>query len=620
MRKQGEITVFLSLILVCMLSLFMGLLESARTAGARLYLNMAADSAMASVMSQYNRNLWDMYHLLFLEYESEAAVVRSFESYLSFYMEQENLYPMKENGIEITGIVTMDDNGGKALENEILSYVKYRLPDIAANLSGISRDAEQAAKAGDFKTLFKVCQQAGKETRKLEKARASLETALSDMEKLREKGMEAAERERKGRFEDNGEKLMKKMEQFPELVSQYEKELHKLSAHREAAETEGNQENMDMEAAGNMGLELAAYESVEEAAREALLRYREMEAELLDSQEYLEEAMQILAESDEEEEDEDEEEEIDWSGIQECMEQVSIPESVGQGAVDKEKSDALDRLEEILSGELLRLVMPEGTAISRKKVSLGKSLAKKASKSADGQEETNPLEQLLVNEYIFLYFDSFVKQCSERGKLGNQVLSYEQEYLLCGEASDKENLAGAVEELLMVRGAMNLLHLINSAEKKVQADELAIAVSGGNAPVQFIVSFFILTLWALGEAVWDVRCLLEGGKVPLWKDAGTWKLSLPGLLSLEFLNGRAGNSEGGSDYEDYLRILFFLKNKKLRNYRMMDIIQWNVRDKQADFMIEDCAYEVGIRAKVVQRHLFLVKSEYEGTVETAWSY
>ena len=43
-RLRGEITVFLSLILVCVFSLMMGLLESARTAGARLYLQMAADS------------------------------------------------------------------------------------------------------------------------------------------------------------------------------------------------------------------------------------------------------------------------------------------------------------------------------------------------------------------------------------------------------------------------------------------------------------------------------------------------------------------------------------------------------------------------------------------------
>ena len=72
MRYRGEITVFLSLTLICVLSLVLGLVESARTAGARLYLRMASDSAVSSVMSYYNRNLWDRYQLLFLEYESEA--------------------------------------------------------------------------------------------------------------------------------------------------------------------------------------------------------------------------------------------------------------------------------------------------------------------------------------------------------------------------------------------------------------------------------------------------------------------------------------------------------------------------------------------------------------------
>ena len=125
-RKRGEITVFLSLIMVCCLSLFLGLLESARTAGAGLYLEMAANSAMSSVMSQYNRNLWDMYHLLFLEAESEDAVKESFESFLSFYTEQENLYPMKLEETDILAVSYMDESGGEALEREIVEYMKQK--------------------------------------------------------------------------------------------------------------------------------------------------------------------------------------------------------------------------------------------------------------------------------------------------------------------------------------------------------------------------------------------------------------------------------------------------------------------------------------------------------------
>ena len=84
MKYRGEITVFLSLTIICVLSLILGLVESARTAGARLYLRMASDSAVSSVMSYYNRNLWDRYQLLFLEYESEAAIKGTFGRYLDF--------------------------------------------------------------------------------------------------------------------------------------------------------------------------------------------------------------------------------------------------------------------------------------------------------------------------------------------------------------------------------------------------------------------------------------------------------------------------------------------------------------------------------------------------------
>ena len=76
-----------------MLSLVLGLVESARTAGARLYLRMASDSAVSSVMSYYNRNLWDRYQLLFLEYESEAGDQGDLGRYLDFYLEQANMYP-----------------------------------------------------------------------------------------------------------------------------------------------------------------------------------------------------------------------------------------------------------------------------------------------------------------------------------------------------------------------------------------------------------------------------------------------------------------------------------------------------------------------------------------------
>ena len=167
MKEKGEITVFLSLILVCVISLLLGILESARTAGARLYLQMAADSAAASLFSQYNRNLWDMYRLLFLEADTDEAVMESYDRYIDFYMEQENLYPMKNDGSRIIEKRMLEDDAAAAFEEEILAYIMYRLPDVASNLAGITEAANEAAKAGDFKSLLETCRLAGIKTRKL---------------------------------------------------------------------------------------------------------------------------------------------------------------------------------------------------------------------------------------------------------------------------------------------------------------------------------------------------------------------------------------------------------------------------------------------------------------------
>lgn len=47
--------------------------------------------------------------------------------------------------------------------------------------------------------------------------------------------------------------------------------------------------------------------------------------------------------------------------------------------------------------------------------------------------------------------------------------------------------------------------------------------------------------------------------------------------------GEAGYGSFGSGYEDYIRILLFLEDKAVRNYRMMDVIQWNVRKNRRTF-------------------------------------
>ena len=465
-RKRGEITVFLSLIMVCCLSLFLGLLESARTAGAGLYLEMAANSAMSSVMSQYNRNLWDMYHLLFLEAESEDAVKESFESFLSFYTEQENLYPMKLEETDILAVSYMDESGGEALEREIAEYMKHRVPDLVSKMNRISDVAQEAAAVGDFKQRFDDCLQ---------------ELSLQD------------------------------------------------------------------------------------------------------------------------------------DGAEEDSEELFYLENITG-----------EQWKQLLFGGFFSFVLPDGTEVSSARVSLNGIPSKERKKRGKipDRDFVSPSSHFAVNEYCLLHFDSFLEEKTPVPGYKDQPLKYEMEYLLYGNPADRENLIDTIQSLIFIRGALNLIYLMGTPEKKAEADGLALAVSAGNIPLQAVLSTLLLTLWSVGEAILDVRGLLAGGSVPFRKSEETWQLSLDQLRSFEFLKSKESlnRSDEKGDYEDYLRILCFLMERGERNGRIMDLIQWNVRTVQPDFAVEDCIGRIEVQANVRSRHLFFDKEDYLQSANVTGTY
>ena len=129
------------------------------------------------------------------------------------------------------------------------------------------------------------------------------------------------------------------------------------------------------------------------------------------------------------------------------------------------------------------------------------------------------------------YFKPFEKESAPGA-------SYEMEYILCGDERERENLAGTVTRLTALRSGLNLAHLTD-ASKRQEARTMAAAIVGGTGllPLVSVMAFFIMTQWALGEAIADVKCLLSGGRIPLIKSASQWKLDLDGLLEM----GREGN-------------------------------------------------------------------------------
>ncbi len=63
-KPEGSITVFLSLILLLILSLIMGIVEGARVNTARIFAARALTTAMDSVLAEFYDPLMEEYHLL----------------------------------------------------------------------------------------------------------------------------------------------------------------------------------------------------------------------------------------------------------------------------------------------------------------------------------------------------------------------------------------------------------------------------------------------------------------------------------------------------------------------------------------------------------------------------
>ena len=87
---------------------------------------------------------------------------------------------------------------------------------------------------------------------------------------------------------------------------------------------------------------------------------------------------------------------------------------------------------------------------------------------------------------------------------------------------------------------------------------LAIALVGytGLQPLITAMMFAILGVWAYGESILEVKCLLNGGKIAFEKTALNWKLSLTNLCSMEqAAKGNVTEDAQGMTYEEYLFML-----------------------------------------------------------------
>lgn len=635
MGRRGEISVFLALILVSVWAVLCGLVESARTAGARCYMRQALDSSMDSLLSQYHRKLWQDYRLLGLEFGSREDLEGELMEFLRPYLETDNWYPMKAEQTEIQEMSVLTDQNGRILEGQILEYMKYGLLDLDWDQpdAALAEQAERSIKeAGTVTEVSRRYSAHTKEAVKLEKALEKLDQELGKQRQEWQRGAAALSACNGDGFLSASGKLKASMRKVPKLVAAYSKAADRLGEALEDSrrEFELKKEDLSQEVIEGLEAEIAQYESYarQDGSRRVQINalVPSSEANIVWIEEVEEEARSVQAYIDSWEPEEDSDEELDeqalWSPVESRWNAYPmLAMDVAFGIADKEKQGFLERVSGMAAGSLLALVLPEGVQASDRRPDLaaapsamyGGAGRKAVGGGAAGR--TGLIERVIIGEYALRFFSRYGDGNPERG-----CCAYETEYILYGHAGDRENLAAVAGRLLAVREGMNLIHILSDSSKREAARGLAMTIVGGTGilPLVDVVAFLIIGVWALGEALMDVRTLLDSGKVPFMKTRDSWKLGLEGLLDM----GKSGkltentSDSTGMDYRAYLRMLLCFGHGPDMDYRMMDMIQAKLRREQEGYRIDHCAHRVDTRTAICGKHLFftlgLWKSEAGG--------
>lgn len=119
--RKGEITAFLSIVFVLLLSFVMGILQVSSVQRSKSISRLAADRAVYSVFGEYHQGLLEKYHVFAVDgsygtgrYE-EDNLIRRMHYYGTGSMEH-----------EITAVQYLTDNSAQAFREQVLEFMEQR--------------------------------------------------------------------------------------------------------------------------------------------------------------------------------------------------------------------------------------------------------------------------------------------------------------------------------------------------------------------------------------------------------------------------------------------------------------------------------------------------------------
>lgn len=613
--KKGSITVFLSLVMFCLLELFMVLLEGGRVEVMEYRAKEMGQVSLDSAFAGFVRPVFDRYGI-FIYWGQCENLEKEINTYIVNNLPDQgdrinDFFKMESTGVKVTEYTNITNENGEEMAKQAQEVMKYSLGGKAAEK--LLEQCTKLQKGKDTQELFEEIEQEGENIVSVQEELSKVYNCVNKISSLKSNPRETAEdlllilkKEKNNlavslRVEKQITRAYKKLkkswaehnkacENLNKAIQNYNKKEHELKKSVSQLENRLKEEGKTYRAQGLWEEYVLTQADIQvDRDNNAVGGNKNDSRKEIDNlekqaQEYmknLESCRQFL--------ENDAQKEIYlqydnyYQSVKFMCEELSDFEQTIPTMEKKQSNDELKGFQRLLKNIKkcgLSLVVTDTKQISSKEASM-KNLPSYTEKYKKGNRKID-IQKIVFGQYCIEHFGNYTEQQK------NTVLSYELEYLLGGKASDQENLEWVVRALLPIRAGFNALHILKSPKKMGEAGVLAVSLCGwtGIPGLSTLTKYILIQVWAYGESVIDVRDLLEGKKVPMLKTEGQWTLGLSGIKGISGKTKSCNAGDRGLNYKSYIRFLLAIQQKGIQYYRCMDLIQMNINKMESSFLMK----------------------------------
>lgn len=535
-RVSGSISVFLVLVMFPLYSCVYLAIDSVRRSSARSKMTGAMNLTGNAALNSYEKAMKDRYGL-FVMGTDEAQLEREMQAVFSNTVDGVSDGFENMIGTSPREFTLRYDSGSSlaspdVLEPMVTDYMKYRAPySFAYGVSqrlGFIKQAPEAAevmeKSGGYYQSMEsvnkvVTDLSGTVSNEDSSDKEEIKSLLSGLKKLRKESKDVEKEAEKwkqalGRMEDGEAKSL--------LSADYKNSAGVFSG--DSINTLERKLKEDLETIAEAEKEEGEPEQTEghtEEKAEPVLQYEDDPLYLV-----LRSAAGSAATEEESTAAEEKKDSLttlsktDTDRYISGLKKVSVSELLGDAgsAIDGKGSLAAAETEEIAQGnnksEILKNTKSFLDILTSRKDSL--------------------LSDCYVEEYINSAFSCYTNKETDNSvtgvTLGNMPLFGEEtEYILFGKDDAARNVTLCKDLIFSLRFLFNSIYVFSNAKMRSEAMSAAAAVSAWTGAGVILVQNLILTAWAMAESVMDTASLMKGEKIPLYKNAATWTLSINGV-------------------------------------------------------------------------------------------